>query len=103
MVTVTGEHFASRMASSIITNLGLEELVASNLEEYEEIAVTYANNPEKLLNLKNKIKENSKSHPLFDMKKFVKNLEEAYLLMWKNYKQGNKPKNIFVGEGKDAK
>ena len=38
MLTWSGDSFASRMAGSLLTSLGLTELVAFSLEEYEQKA-----------------------------------------------------------------
>jgi protein O-GlcNAc transferase len=96
VLTLQGGHFASRMASSILNAVGMNELITTSLEDYENMAVELAGNPEKLAGLKKKLAENLHIYPLFKIEKFVGNLEKAYKLMWGNYAEGNNPKQIEV-------
>lgn len=75
LLTLSGRTFASRMAGSLLTNLGLPELIARNLKEYEEKAVRLAKNAAELNKLKNRLKENKATGPVFDMPRFVKDYE----------------------------
>lgn len=75
LLTLSGRTFASRMAGSLLTNLGLPELITDNLKEYEEKAVRLAQKPAELDALKNRLKENKISGPVFDMPRFVKAYE----------------------------
>ncbi|MDB2415438.1 hypothetical protein N9W34_06675, partial [Rickettsiales bacterium] len=78
VLTLQGTHFASRMSSSILTAIGLEELITHNIEDYEKMAIDLGNNRKKIKSLKSKIQSNRKSSPLFDTKGFTKDLEKAY-------------------------
>ena len=51
MITMLGESLASRVAASQLTTLGCPELVATNYQQYEDIAVTLGNNPAELVTL----------------------------------------------------
>jgi predicted O-linked N-acetylglucosamine transferase (SPINDLY family) len=77
LLTLSGRTFASRMAGSLLTNLGLPELVTTNLKEYEEKAVWLATKPTELNSLKNRLNENKVNGPVFDMRAFVKGYEKA--------------------------
>ena len=77
LLTLSGRTFASRMAGSLLTHLGLPELIANNLKEYEEKAVRLAKNTEKLKTLKTRLRESKKSGPVFDSPRFVKDYENA--------------------------
>lgn len=85
VLTLQGDHFSSRMASSILNSVGLNKLVTKSLKEYEDMAVDLANNPDKVRSLKEELQANRKNCPLFDTEKFTKNLEKSYKLMWDNY------------------
>jgi len=78
VVTLYGENFASRMASSLLKNIGLSELVTNSLDEYEQIAIAYANDNDAYQRLKKKLQKNKSSYPLFDTKKTVKAIENVY-------------------------
>lgn len=96
IISLNGQNFASRMGASMLENIGLKELVVNNLEEYENLAVKLAENPKDLAKIKDKLAKNIKTKPLFDTKKFVKNLEKAYIKAFDNYLDGNNPKDIEV-------
>jgi len=85
VVTLQGKHFASRVASSILTAAGLPELITHSQKEYENLAIELATNPKKLAAIHESLILNHESCPLFDTQKFVKNLENLYLNMWKKY------------------
>jgi predicted O-linked N-acetylglucosamine transferase (SPINDLY family) len=48
LLTMRGENFQSRVSSSLLKNLNIPELITSNIEDYERLAIYLANNPEKL-------------------------------------------------------
>ncbi len=85
IITRYGSHFASRVASSILKTYGVPELITKNIEEYKRLAIELGNNHNKLSRLKAKIKTLAKNNPLFDTKKFVKKLEDAYQRIWENH------------------
>lgn len=85
VVTRLGKHFASRVGASILTEVGLAELVVRDLREYENLAVKIANDPKKLKDLKSKLTHEKLEVNLFNTRRFVRNLEEAYEKMWKEY------------------
>lgn len=78
LLTCSGRTFASRMAGSLLTALGLPELITTDLQAYEEKAVELANNKEKIAWLKSYLNENRKTSRLFDIPTFVKDLEDLY-------------------------
>ncbi|WP_319525214.1 tetratricopeptide repeat protein [uncultured Desulfosarcina sp.] len=96
VVTIKGRHFASRMSASILTAVGLEELIADDLQQYEELAVALATDGKRLKALREKLERNKRTHPLFDTRRFVRNLENAYEQMWAIYKSGGDPRHIQV-------
>lgn len=78
VITKIGNHFASRVCASILTEVGLSELVVNSLEAYESLAIELAKNPHKLKKLRVKLKKERLLKNLFNAKRFVKNLEELY-------------------------
>ena len=75
LLTLSGCTFASRMAGSLLTNLGLPELIAANFKGYEEKAVRLANRPADLKVLKDRLDENRASGIVFNTAIFVKAYE----------------------------
>jgi len=98
VITLLGDHFTSRLSSSILKAIGLPELVTQSLEEYEALAVRLAHNPDELGTIWKKLSKNRLKAPLFDTSRFVVNLEKAYKEMWEIFLTGEDPRMIEVEE-----
>lgn len=79
LLTCAGRTFASRMAGSLLRSVGLSELVAETLQDYEEVGVWLAQNPERITLIKQHLKSVRDTCPLFDNKQFVRNLENLFI------------------------
>ena len=88
VLTQVGESFASRMAASLLANIGIAELITHTDEEYEALAVALASNPEKLANIKAMLTNNRLKKPLFDTPSFTKHIESAYQEAYERYQNG---------------
>lgn len=77
LLTRSGRTFASRMAGSLLTSMGLQELITYDIAEYEKQAIHLASHPKVFAKLKAKVVDARKHSPLFDMPRFVKNFEAA--------------------------
>jgi len=96
LVTCMGQSFASRVAGSLLTAISADELIASDLAEYEAMALALAHGPERLAAIRAKLIRNRASHPLFDMARLSRHLEAAYQTMWDLHLKGLKPKCFMV-------
>ena len=96
VLTCIGNSFASRVAASLLHAVNLPELITTNQEEYETLAIELATDPEKLKIIKDKLASNLSTAPLYDTKLFTKNLESAYTMMYDRYHQGLDPDHIYV-------
>ena len=85
LLTCMGETFASRVAASLLLRANLPELVTDNLLDYQEKAIDFANNPQKLSLIKSKIKLNTSQVNLFEPAHFMQQLTIEYHKIWKNY------------------
>jgi predicted O-linked N-acetylglucosamine transferase (SPINDLY family) len=70
VLTMKGYNFNSRCGESIIKNLGMEDLIAKNEEDYILKAQYMASDQEKLSKMRKKIFSTSYQTPLFNTKKF---------------------------------
>ncbi|HQX27214.1 MAG TPA: tetratricopeptide repeat protein [Alphaproteobacteria bacterium] len=84
-VTLAGKHFGARMGVTILTNAGLQELIAENREEYIKIAVDLATNRARLKTLRHDLREKIATSPLMNQQSFTRNMENAYREMWRKY------------------
>ena len=82
VVTLEGASHVGRVGVSQMSNLGLQELIAHNQNEYVEIAVALAGNLEKLSTLRVGMRERMLASPLMNVERFTRNLERAYESMW---------------------
>ncbi len=94
IVTCSGEPFASRMAGSLLTSIGLPELIAGSQSEYETLAGKLARTPELMLLTKKKLAANLTGCPLFDTQLLTRHIEAAYVAMHERYHAGLPPDNI---------
>mgnify|MGYP001278637362 FL=1 len=78
ILTMSGDTFASRVAGSILKEIGCDDLVTDDIEEYFNKALYLANNEKELMELKNRIAKGRTNSTLFKPKTFVKNLEDIY-------------------------
>jgi predicted O-linked N-acetylglucosamine transferase (SPINDLY family) len=76
VLTILGNTFASRVAASQITAAGMPELITDSIDSYKNKAIELARSPEKLAELRNRLKHNQESSPFFDTKKYVVELDK---------------------------
>ena len=96
LLTIKGETFQSRVASSLLKDLGMNELICSNIEEYENKAIFIASNPLELKRIKNKLQNSLFSSETFNTRRYCENLEKGYHQIYKRYAEELKPENIFI-------
>ncbi len=78
LVTCPGESFAARVAASLLRTMDLPELIAPTLADYEALAIGLAMDPQQLAAIRQKVRRNRKTSPLFDLERFTSNIETAY-------------------------
>merc|ERR1711916_366443 len=66
------------MGSSLLSAAGIPELICNSNEEYEEMAVTLAEDSEKLFTFRRKLERSRNSCAAFDTERWVKNLETGF-------------------------
>jgi predicted O-linked N-acetylglucosamine transferase (SPINDLY family) len=96
VLTVRGSHWVSRMSESALVALGLPELVTSNLQNYQQLAIDLANHPTKLKALRNKLAKNRKIKPLFNTTLFTRHIESAFCAMWDRHANSLPPVALEV-------
>jgi protein O-GlcNAc transferase len=79
VVTQRGTTFASRVATSLLTAVGLSELSAPSISRYEDLSVDLALDRERLGNIKHYLVTNRNRGALFDTAGFTKSFEAMFL------------------------
>jgi predicted O-linked N-acetylglucosamine transferase (SPINDLY family) len=87
VITLAGHTHVSRVGVSLLTAIGLPELIATSASDYVERAVSLANAPNRLSQLRRDLREKMKQSPLMDAPAFARDVEAAYLWMCSNRKQ----------------
>lgn len=96
VLTVLGKTFVGRMAASMLHAIGLPELAAGSLSDYEALASTIATDPEFCASLKGKLARNHETSPLFDTARVARHIEAAYEAMSQAYRHGRPPERLEV-------
>ena len=76
VVTYMGSAFPSRVAGSLLYAAGLPELVANSLMQYESIALLLSTDTDRLAEIKMRLRDHTRSQPLFNTTAFCRNWEE---------------------------
>jgi len=91
------------VAASLLTALGLPELIAGSDEEYVRLAIAYATDPAMLAAVRRKLAEHRATHAAFDTARFARDLESAYAAMWERHQAGRSPEHIHVQASSSAR
>jgi predicted O-linked N-acetylglucosamine transferase (SPINDLY family) len=78
LITLEGNHFASRVSASILKTLEIEELITKDYDDYKDKIESLINN-EKRQSMKNLIKNKLQISKLLDVNCFTKNFEKIIL------------------------
>lgn len=85
VITLPGDSFTSRVASSILRVAGLQNLVASSVDDYVAKAVALARDGAQRQSLRNYLDNLRTTSPLYDTQTFVDGLEAAFEAMYARY------------------
>jgi predicted O-linked N-acetylglucosamine transferase (SPINDLY family) len=96
LLALSGETFASRVSGSLLTAIGLPDLISTNLEDYRAQALKLATDPASLAVVRQRLAQNQLTTPLFDSERFTRHLEQAYAQMWERHLAGLPADHIDV-------
>lgn len=81
MVAKLGNTFAGRVGASLLSAVGLPELIAADDEGYEKLVLDLYHDRTRLAGLRERLKLARQAAPLFDMERFARDLENLYFKM----------------------
>jgi len=96
VVTCLGAGFAGRVAGSLLSALGLPELITDTREDYEALALNLARDGSTLASLRAKLAQNRRTHPLFDTDRLRRHIESAFETMLERCRRGEPPAGFTV-------
>ena len=83
LVTRAGNTPLSRTGVTLLTHVGLTDLIASSDEQYVQTAAALACDLPRLRDLRSDLRQRLRASPLMDEARYVRNLEEAYRFAWR--------------------
>ena len=95
---LSGQTFSARVSESLLTALGLSDLVMRTLPEYQAKAIELARQPEKIAELRKRIKQGKQDSALYRPAQIARWLEQGLQAAHTRYAQGLKPDHIVVQE-----
>jgi FkbM family methyltransferase len=96
VITCPGGAFPGRVAASLLHAVEMPDLITESFAEYEDLARSLAQNPERLAAVRTRLSHKRDRAPLFDTAGFTRNLEAAYTEMWARQQAGLMPATFSV-------
>jgi len=88
VITLVGQTVVGRAGLSQLTNLSLPEFIAQTPQQYIQIAAALANDPPRRAHLRSTLRRQMEQSPLMDARRFARNVEAAYRMMWRKWSIG---------------
>jgi predicted O-linked N-acetylglucosamine transferase (SPINDLY family) len=96
VITCAGTTFPSRVAGSLLTAIGLPELIVHSFSDYEALAASLARDPAALAELRRRLADNRNNFPLFDTRRFTRDLEASFTIMWERVQADAPPAHFSI-------
>ncbi|MDD2321865.1 MAG: hypothetical protein PHO83_17610, partial [Geobacteraceae bacterium] len=90
VITLCGDRHAERVGASLLSSVGLEELIAYDKEEYLRIACQLTSEPAKLARLRSSLRKQVAESKLCDKKSFTRQMETLYQELWEQWATSSK-------------
>ena len=85
VIALRGDRHAGRVSASLLTAIGMEDLVADSVEGYGEIALALAGDPARLRELRQSLRPHMVASPLCDATAFARKIEHTYRAIWRRW------------------
>jgi len=85
VITLRGSSFSNQVASSLLINLNLPELITSSELDYTNLAIKFAENPKYLKEIKMKLIANVNTSSIYNIKEYVSSIESGYIQVYNRY------------------
>ena len=91
VVTMLGTRFSSRLCASILSHVGLDDLVAKDTAEFGKIAAKLSADRPRRVKLRNTLRESVRNGPLGDASGMAENMAMRIREAWTEYCEGRGP------------
>jgi predicted O-linked N-acetylglucosamine transferase (SPINDLY family) len=85
VICLAGNRHAGRVGASLLSRLGMADLIAGDFDDYVQVAVALANDPTRLAGLRTSLRSRMAASSLCDAAKFARSVEAAYRAMWQKW------------------
>ena len=85
VVTLKGDRHAARVGASLLTHVGLEDLIAEDEKSYVTIAKSLADKPQELAKMRATLRQTIGNSILCDSEEFARDVEIAYRTIWRRW------------------
>jgi predicted O-linked N-acetylglucosamine transferase (SPINDLY family) len=96
VLTQIGKGFAARVCASLLSALGLAEMITQNDEDYMQLAIHLATHRDELDAIRHKLNLAKAKAPLFKSAEFTKYLEKAFEEIFKRHKLALPKESIHI-------
>jgi predicted O-linked N-acetylglucosamine transferase (SPINDLY family) len=84
-ITLAGTTYPQRLGCSVLSNLGLPELIATTPDQYLDIAAALATDLPRLADLRATLRQRLQNSPIMNAPHFATDLEDAYHTLWQKH------------------
>ena len=95
-----GSDMGSRVGASVLTALGLPDLIAYTQEEYNSIALKLASDKLLYSEIRKRLLTanlvTSPRNPFWDLERYVRNLESGFTAIWSDYTHGRDAQHVNI-------
>jgi predicted O-linked N-acetylglucosamine transferase (SPINDLY family) len=98
VITLRGDRHAGRVGASILTRMGLKDMVAESQDQYVGIGIKLAQDMTALENLRAELRSRMQSSFLCDGRSFARSMEKSFQKLWQNCCQEN-DQNELIANG----
>jgi predicted O-linked N-acetylglucosamine transferase (SPINDLY family) len=84
-IALTGQTHVSRVATSLLSGVGLSRFAAMSIEDYVDLAVAVAGDRKSLAALRSTLRSRMAESPVMDGRGLARAIEEAYRRIWRRW------------------
>ena len=85
VITLAGDRHVARVGVSLLSQVGLEDLIAGDQDGYVALATALATDTNRLRELRRTLRERMRASPLCDGPGFARQVEDAYREAWRTW------------------
>jgi predicted O-linked N-acetylglucosamine transferase (SPINDLY family) len=98
VISLAGATHVSRVGVSILSNVGLTDLIANSNQDFVQIAASLASDLARLVELRSTLRDRLRSSPLMDARSFATNVELAFRQMWHSWCRTNNNQQLTTND-----